>query len=527
MATNTSRSIAKSMLVNTAGILGSRVFGLLRDILTAAYWGSTETLQAAFTTAFAIPNILRSFFAEGAFTAAFVPTISQKLKEGKEDEAWKLACRTISLQATLLAIVCILVAIISPVILLLLPDQAETSTTARIFQILPIIIPYAFFICIAGAFAAILNSLKQFAIPALTPIIFNIVQIATVVLLFVTNQSRHDFSSLVWFCISVLVAGLLQMLCLMTACRRKGFMFHFDTSWKNPEVVTLMKRIAPGLIGSGAQQLNIFIDKGLAVFLGAAAVGAINYSNRLIFLPIGIFGAAMGIACLPSMSRASEDEMADCLDAALRQVLFLALPCTTLMAALNTDIIRLLFQRGAFTEEAVRECAWALAFYLPGLPAFCAAKVATTTHHGRKDTKTPVKISLICILTNFILNICLIFFIKQGGLALASSISSWLNVLLLLAIDTKKLPNWKYRRTAFSAFKLALAAACAGATAYAAKLTAQKIVANLQMTPSFLTLAATVIVACFFGSIAYLIACRILGQHELTELLSSVKKRKK
>ena len=323
------------MLINAANIFGSRVFGLVRDILSAAFWGSTEIMQAAFTTAFTIPNTFRALFAEGAFSAAFVPLFAKKLEAGKDDEAWTLACRTISLQIVLLAAVCVIVSALSGIVLLCLPAEGSNETTRLIFKILPLLIPYALFICVAGAFAAILNALRHFAIPAATPILFNVVQIITLVLLFVCGKTRHEFSSLIWFCVSVLIAGLLQMAVLMFFSAKKGFHFHFDFNWRNDDVKTLCRKILPGLAGAGVHQLNILIDRSIAVFVGAAAVGAINYSNRIVFLPIGIFGVAMNTICLTNMSRAKDDnEMADCLDTALRQVLFLALPCTALLCAL-------------------------------------------------------------------------------------------------------------------------------------------------------------------------------------------------
>ena len=512
------------MLINAANIFGSRVFGLIRDILSAAFWGSTEIMQAAFTTAFTIPNTFRALFAEGAFSAAFVPLFSKKLEADKKDEAWTLACRTISLQIVLLAAICVIVSALSGIVLLCLPSKASDETTRLIFKILPLLIPYALFICVAGAFAAILNALRHFAIPAATPILFNVVQIITLVLLFVCGKTRHEFSSLLWFCLSVLVAGLLQMAVLMFFCAKKGFHFHFDFNWRNDDVKTLCRKIVPGLAGAGVHQLNILIDRTIAVFVGAAAVGAINYSNRIVFLPIGIFGVAMNTICLTNMSRAKDDnEMADCLDTALRQVLFLALPCTALLCALNTEVIRLLFQRGAFTDESVRECALALICYLPGLPAFCAAKVAVTTHHGRSDTLTPVIVSVICVAVNFILNISLIHSLRQGGLALASSISSWLNVLILLAIDTRKLPTWNCWHTIRAAIRLAVAAATGGAAAYGVNI----LVSRHLHANSTLALTLLVIIAAGAGIAAYAAVCPLLARPELSDFLGAFRRKRK
>ena len=216
--------------------------------------------------------------------------------------------------------------------------------------------------------------------------------------------------------------------------------------------------------------------------------------------------------------------MADCLDYALRQVLFMTLPCMTLLAVLSEEAIVVLYQRDAFNETAVKETLWAMRFLLPGLPAFCCAKVAVTTHHGRKDTKTPVKVSLWCILLNLILNLSLFPFLRQGGLALATAVCSWVNVLTLLAIDTRKLPNWNWRRTLAGAIRLAIFAIAA---AVAAAATARWLAPQLSNVSHFLRYLTVLVASGCIGGIVYLLVCVIFRSPELTDLLSPLLRRVK
>lgn len=518
-------AIGRSWLIGTAGILASRVFGLVRDIVLAWYWGSTGVMQAAFNVAFAIPNMLRALFSEGAFAAAFVPMIAAKLGDGDRAGAWRLAERAISLQATVLAAITLLAAGCCGATYAFLPETASEHVRLT-FLILPILMPYALFICLAGAFASILNALRQFALPALNPILFNVVQIATVLLLYPLWR-MDELPALIVFCLSILLAGLLQMLSLMLICRRRGFIFHFQPAWNDPEVRQFCAKVLPAILGNSVQQCNNLIDKALVMYLGPAAIGALAYSQHLVYLPTGIFGVAMGVVCLTSLSQAwnrgSLEEMASSLDFALRQMLFLTIPCAILGAVLAEPIIRILFQRGAFNEEAVRECAWALRFYLPGLPAFCLAKVAITPHNARKDTATPVKVSMVCIGINLILNLILMQFLRQGGLALSTSLCSWLNVLALLWLCRGHLPQWQAAATARAAVPMLAAAVLSGLAAW---LTANLTADRLADWPAFAAQSGILLAGAAAGGMAYLAACVLLRCPEPRQLASCRKRPK-
>ncbi|MDQ0291207.1 murein biosynthesis integral membrane protein MurJ [Oligosphaera ethanolica] len=518
-------SLNKSMWTTSAGIFGSRITGLLRDIVMAGYWGGTGVMQAAFQVAFAIPNMLRSLFGEGAFTAAFVPMLSAKSATASPAEAWRLTERTISAQAVILGLFVILGSIASMVIHAFLP--ADIAAHVRVtFLILPLLMPYALLICMVGAFSSFLNCQRRFALPAVVPVIFNVVQIATILLVCI-HWSITELTPLLIFCGSIILAGLLQLLAVIVACRRQGFIFHFRLDWRDPDINTLGRRIAPGLLGAGVAQVNNLIDKALAMILGPAAIGALNYSQHLVYLPTGIFGVAMSVVCLPSLSRAfarkDYDEMAGSLDFALRQMLFLTLPCAVFFGVLAEPLIRMLFFRGAFTDEAVRECAWALYFYLLGLPAFSCAKIAANAHHAQQDTTTPVKIALICVAVNLPLNIILMLFLRQGGLALSTSICSWLNVVLLLRLARRSLPAWEPMRTVQAGATLAALTGIAGVTAWGAA----RAIATIAWPGAFWTNAAMTIGGTAAGGLCYLALCLLCRRHELNTISAILHRRRR
>ncbi|MFA6814989.1 MAG: murein biosynthesis integral membrane protein MurJ [Lentisphaeria bacterium] len=522
---NISGSVGKSMLRLSTGILGSRITGLIRDIVMAWYWGGTGVAQAAFNLAFAVPNSLRALLSEGAFAAAFVPMLSERWAKKEPEEAKKLASRAISIQLIVLVGFVLITAIISlGCYFLSVKNKNLGAHIPLTFLLIPILMPYALLICQAGAFASVLNSLKKFTMPGLVPILFNVVQVCSI--LFLCQQWQiTERPPIFIFSLSALLAGLLQLLTLMILSRRAGFTYRFDPSWHDKAVQTLCWRILPGLGGVGVMQINSLVDKILAAKLGPAAVGALNYSQHIVYLPVGVFGVAMGVVCLSNMShlvaKGAQQEIANCFDYALRQVFFLILPCTVLFFLLREPILSLLFYRGAFNQEAVQESAWALLFYLPGLPAFCAVKIATTPIHARFDTATPVKIGCFCMILNIILNLILMQFLRQGGLALSTSICSWLNAILLMRINKKFMPLWKPSKTAISLLALLPAGVLAGICAWIAL----RCLPSMSSLPNVLRTGTQVIAGCAAGGIGYLIGVLILRRPEIKESLAMVYKR--
>ncbi|MBQ9367408.1 MAG: polysaccharide biosynthesis C-terminal domain-containing protein [Victivallales bacterium] len=196
-------------------------------------------------------------------------------------------------------------------------------------------------------------------------------------------------------------------------------------------------------------------------------MSGIELSHRLVYLPVGIFGVAISSVCLTDMSRAAANHdkaaLTESLEHALRMVLFLSIPCAVLFGVLADPFVRLLFRHGAFNDEAVRSCVYALLFYIPGIPAFCAAKVALTPHYANHDVKTPVRISIVCVLLNLVLNLSLVVFLRHGGLALSTSICSWVNVITLITLARKYTSDWTPKGVIIAALRILLVSLLSGA----------------------------------------------------------------
>ncbi len=510
------KHISRSALLVSSGILLSRVLGLVRDVTFARHWG-TGTAFAAFTIAFMVPNLLRALFGEGAFSAAFVPTFSGALEKDGKSTAWEGAQRVISVLLTVLA-GCVGVVILAS---LVLRPFARNDLDTMTLRLLPLVMPYAVLICGAGALAGVLNSLQRFTVPALSPVLLNVVLIiATTCVCPYWGVARTG--QVYALGIAVLFAGVLQFGVHLHACRRQGLVLRFVPDWRAPEVRHVVALIAPALIGTGVTQFNALIDKLLARILGSMAVSSLYYSQRLVYLPVGLFGVAMAVVALPAMSRAwacdDRQGMEQSLVYALRHVLFLALPVACLLGPLAGPVVRLLFERGSFDAVSTRETVWALRFYLPGIPAFACAKIAVTPFYAKRDTRTPVKVGCVCLVLNVILNLSLMWWLKQGGLALSTSVCSYVNVGLLLWLARRDLENIPFAELARSTARLGVAALLAVS---AATLLLRRLPAT--DTPELVERCLLVFVPLVAGGAVYLAAAFCLGAPEVRELIAAVR----
>ena len=457
------RHLGARMLIVSGGILLSRLLGLTRDVAFAHTWGTGLAL-AAFVIAYRIPNLLRALFGEGAFSAAFVPVFTEQIEQSGRTAAWEKACRVIS---SLAVVVSVLVLIVIGIGFLMRP-LFEGDLAALSLKLFPWLMPFAILICLAAAFAAVLNSLNRFAVPALSQGLLNVLFIAAalVVAPLVSDDPRLQVYALVG---AVLVAGTMQLGLHLVAARRAGCAFSWQPRFNDPTVRRVGSLMAPVILGTGVVQLNIVVDTFLAAYLGSTATTSLYYSQRLAYLPVGLFGVAMGTVCLPAMSRAAANKDVDALlrnlRFSLRFVFFLALPAAATMYVLRKPVVRLLFEWGDFGAESTAQTVWALLFYLPGIPAFVWAKIAVAPFYAQQDTRTPVKVAVFCLVLNVVLNIVLMQYLAQGGLALATSVCSYVNVVLLISILRSRTGGLGALRLISGLAKTVAAAACAAVAA--------------------------------------------------------------
>ena len=414
--------------VATIGVLtlASRILGFVRDTLFAAVLGAGPAADA-FIVAFKLPNIFRRLFAEGAFNAAFVPLYGLQLHHGGERAARAFAERAMAvLLAALIVFSGLAMATMPWLMHVLAPGFSdEPEKFALAVELTRITFPYLLFISLVALQGAVLNAHGRFGPPAATPIVLNLILIASLVGPARAFEPAH---SQAW---AVTIAGIAQFVWLAVSLKRAGLDLALPRPRLGPEIRQLFRLMGPAVLGSGAMQLNVLVDTMLGTLLPTGSVSYLFYADRLNQLPLGVVGIAMGTALLPLMTaqlaRGAEAEASSTQNRALEFAFFLTLPAATVFVAVPVAIIGTLFQRGAFTAADAHATGMALAAFALGLPAYVAIKVLTPGFHARRDTATPVRIALVSMAVNFVLNLALMIPLKHVGLALATAIAAWLN----------------------------------------------------------------------------------------------------
>jgi putative peptidoglycan lipid II flippase len=414
----------------------SRILGFVRDIVLSAVLGSGATADAFFV-AFKLPNFFRRLFAEGAFSAAFVPLFARELHEGGRAEAILFARQAqAALLAVLLPFSALLILAMPGVMTLLAPGlRSEPASFDLAIDFGRLTFPYLLFIALAALYGGVLNSLERFAHVAATPILLNLTMIAAVLGLtpFLPNSGYAA-------ALGVAVAGIVQWLWLVVACAREGVGLTLVRPRWTARVARLVKLATPVAIGGGVQQISVVLDVVWASLLPVGTISALYYADRVAQLPLGVVGVAIGTALLPLLARQLRTgQQAAAMASQNRAIevgLLFSLPAAVALWLLAEPIIRMLFERGRFEAEDTWRAAGALAAFAVGLPAFVLVKALTPGFFAREDTRTPLYIALVSITANVALNVFFLFgtSLAHVGIALASSLSGWLNAALLSAM---------------------------------------------------------------------------------------------
>jgi putative peptidoglycan lipid II flippase len=423
--------IAKAATVIGTGTLLSRILGFLRDMVIANFFGAGMAADAFFV-AFRIPNLWRRLVGEGSLTISFIPVYTEYLTQKSEEENREVTHIAFTIAGVILLILTVLGILFSPILIrviapgfIQIPEKFELTVTLN-----KIIFPYLFFMGLFALCMGILNSHRHFFAPAIAPIFLNISIIVSVFLFY------HTFKvPVMTLALGVLAGGVIQFLFQIPFLWKKRITFRFNFNFRHPAIKRIGSLMVPGLIGSAVYQINVFVDTIFASFLPSGSVSYLFFADRLMEFPLGIFAIAVGMASLPSLSglasQGKMEELKETLSFTFRLVSFISVPAMVGLIALKTPIINLLFQRGQFDYSATEKTAFALLFYSVGLWAIAGSRTLVPAFYSLQDTWTPLKIALICLGTNVIFIAILIFPLKHGGLALATSLSSTLNLLLL------------------------------------------------------------------------------------------------
>lgn len=413
--------------------MASRVLGFIRDILTAAFLGAGP-IADAFFVAQRLPNLFRSLFAEGAFSAAFVPLFAGTIAHDGQAQAKRFAEDALAVLLTALFIFVLVGEFATPWLLdILAPGfRADATKFALTVRLTRITFPYLLFISLTALQGGVLNSVERFAATAATPILLNVFLIAA--LLFVRPISGE---ALAW---ALSLSGFAQFLWLMVSCQQAGLSLSLPFPRLTPEVKRMLRLMLPGVFGASVTQLNLVVSTAVASLLPAGAVSYLYYADRLNQLPLAVVGIAVGTAILPSLARqvrlGDESGARHTQNRGLELALLLTVPAAVGLGVTAWPIMTVLFQRGAFGPTEAQATAAALAAYSAGLPAFVLIKVMTPGFFARHDTTTPVKVGFAAMGTNLVLTVLLGLGLKFGhvGIAASTSIAGWVNALLLMLL---------------------------------------------------------------------------------------------
>lgn len=444
MARDHEKGVAGATLVISSFTLMSRVLGFVRDILIANFLG-TSNVADAFFVAFRIPNLFRKFVGEGALSAAFIPVFTQYRLQKTQREAQEFLNSAFSFFLLILFIILILGEAFTPwLVKVTAPGFSRLpAKMALTISLTRITFPYIFFIGLAILTMALLNALKHFAIPAFSPVLLNASMITALLIGYKRGNVVH---ALAW---GVLVGGVLQLGLQLVTVIKKGWKLKPTFHIFHPGVLETVTLMLPSAMGLAVNHLNTFVDTILASLLPPGSVSYLYYANRLVQFPLGLFGIALGTAILPTLSQQQtlEDEKAfkETFTFGLSLVLFITLPALVWLLVFATPAISTLFQRSAFTWQAAKATGQALFCYALGLGAFATVKVVVPVFYAQKDMKTPVKVAVVTLVVNIVLNLILMIPLKHAGLALATSLASMFNLVVLLMVLERRNqgPNWE------------------------------------------------------------------------------------
>ncbi len=442
-------SIIRAATTVGAMTLLSRIVGMVREILMARYLGAGFAADA-FLVAFRLPNLFRSLFAEGAFTAAFVPLVSHQLGGDNHSEGLRRAMRlteqALAVLFPVLLIFTIVIMVAATPIVWAMTGGFEDRSVEKLeltVMLTRLAFPYLMLISLASLLGGLLNALNRFWVYASAPVLLNL----TFIIGFLVFRGATPVETATTQAAAIAVAGILQFLWLAWDCARVGVLPRLTWPHLTPEVKTLLRRIGPAAIGAGATQINLLISTMIAARnLPQGSISYLYYSDRLNQLALGMIGVGMGVALLPTMGRligAGKDEAAiHQQNRGIEFVLLFGLPAAMALIISADPIIAALFQQGEFTVEARIQSAAALRAFSTGLVAYMLVKVLTPGFYARGDTRTPMYVALAAIATNIVGNLWLSVPFAHVGIAIATSLSAWLNVALLATILIRR-SHWR------------------------------------------------------------------------------------
>jgi putative peptidoglycan lipid II flippase len=510
-------------LARAAGLAGiatlaSRVLGLARETVLAAIFGAGNEMDA-FMVAFRLPNLVRDLFAEGAMSAALIPTFTRRLELSGKADAWRLGNHVINaLVIVTVTLVALAMVFVRPIVHAYAGDYAAVPGKIELTTELTLVmLPFLTLAALAAAAMGMLNSLHYYFVPALAPATFNVAAILCAFLL-VPLMPAFGWPAISAMAISVILGGLCQVAIQWPALRREGFRYRPALDFRDPALAQILVLMGPGAVGLAATQINIFVNTQLATGLGTGAVSWLNYAFRLMYLPIGLFGVSIATAVLPAAARhaALDDVRAvrETVSRGLGLMMTLNIPAALGLAVLATPIVRLLFERGQFLASDTDATAAALRFYAVGLVGYSTARIASPVFYTIGKTRVPMAASCVSMLCNLVASITLARVLGFRGLALGTSLGALANAVVLLAFLRRHLNGIEGRRLGIALLKVTIASLVMAAAAWFV----QRSVSDLLPGSGVAAQAACLGAAIGAGILVLAVTVRLLRLEEFDEV---------
>ena len=508
-------------------ILCSRVLGLIREMVFAGLFGAGKNLDA-FLMAFRLPNLLRDLFAEGALSTAFITTFSKKIAVEGDESAWRLANKVATLTAVFMSAVTLLGIIFAPQLVDLLTwGSWSPDKTALTILLTRIMWPFMLLVSLAALVMGILNAKHVFGPPAMASSYFNLGSIIGGVAIGWWLDPHFGARSLIGLAIGTLIGGAWQLMGQFPSLRRVGYKYRADFQWRDEGVRTVLTLMAPAVIAASAVQVNVLINSGFAASLGNGPVSWLNIAFRLMQLPLGIFGVAIGTVTLPLVSKSAAvgdmDEFRTILARGMRLAFLLTIPSAIGLAMLASPIISVIYQHGRFTAEMTRQTAGALQFYAVGLVSYAVLKVLTPAFYAIGHRNTPMVVSFLAVGTNLFLNWLFTFRLGWGhrGLAFSTSLVATINFVLLYALMRRHTPRLETRQLLIDLGKICVAGALLALVCWAANHWWLNAWAQLRFFAKLCALLAAIAL----GMITFFVGAFLLRVSEVHDVVDLVRRR--
>ena len=505
--------------------MASRILGLVRDQVLAFYFGAGDAMDA-FRVAFRIPNLVRDLFAEGAMSAAFVPTFTRELTLAGKPRAWRLANSVVTALIPVTGVLVLLGMIYAePLVRAFaqgfdsIPGKVElTVFLARIMT------PFLTLVALAAVYMGMLNALGHFFVPALSPAMFNVATIAITVA-FVPFADQLGVAPIVLVAISTLVGGIGQLLIQWRPLLQEGYRYRPTLDVRDPALGRVLLLMGPGTIGMAATQINVFVNTHFASNEGTGAISWLDYAFRVMYLPIGLFGVSIAAASTPALSRLAAQEntaaMRSTVASAIGLMLAMNVPATLGLVALSVPIIGLIFEHGKFTSTDTVATARALQYYAIGLVGYSIVRIVSPAFYALHKSRIPVMASIATVVANVVLNVILVRIMGYAGLALGTSLAAILNAGIQIVMLRRELGGIEAPRIAMSFVKATVASVFMAAGAwYTHTWLATQFPGDAIPLQAFRVAAAIAVALAVLSAMAWL-----LRLHEFEEARAMVLKR--